>query len=471
MTTAKKPNSWSELFAPAHRGSSVVLATGVALHAVNIFLTTSLLPSAIDEIHGERLYAWSTTVFVVASVISSTLVARTLARGGPARAYVVALLPFVTGSLLCALSPGMEVLLIGRAIQGFGGGLLAGLGYAVIQTALPEHLWVKATALISAMWGVGTVLGPAIGGVFAQIGAWRLAFVVLAVVGAAVALVALRSLPRAAEHTGDSPVPWVSLALLTASTAAISVASLATEPALTTIALVVAAAIVAGFIARERASGVRVLPASTFSTASPLRWIYLTIGVLAVGTVSEAFTPLFGQRLGQLEPVVAGFLGAAVSLGWSVTMIFSAAASRPVTVRRLRTCGPLVLAVGLAATAMLQQPNADALTVSLWFAGLVIAGAGIGLAFPHLVVAAMASTTDAEETGKVGAGVNTVELMAMAAGSAIGGLLVNLGAPSMLASARYLLYGLALVSLLGFFTALKAGRVERSTSINQLVGS
>ena len=64
----------------------------------------------------------------------------------------------------------MELLLVGRTVQGAAGGLLAGLGYAVINAALPSRLWTRASALVSAMWGVGTMVGPAMGGMFAQFG-------------------------------------------------------------------------------------------------------------------------------------------------------------------------------------------------------------------------------------------------------------------------------------------------------------
>ena len=64
----------------------------------------------------------------------------------------------------------MPVLLAGRAVQGLGGGLLAGLGYVMLQRALPERLWARGAALVSAMWGIGNILGPLVGGLFAQFG-------------------------------------------------------------------------------------------------------------------------------------------------------------------------------------------------------------------------------------------------------------------------------------------------------------
>ena len=86
-------------------------------------------------------------------------------------------------------------MLVGRTVQGAAGGLLAGLGYAVINTALPSSLWTKASALVSAMWGVGTLVGPAAGGLFAQYGSWRWAFGVLVVLTAAMASLVPIALP------------------------------------------------------------------------------------------------------------------------------------------------------------------------------------------------------------------------------------------------------------------------------------
>jgi MFS family permease len=460
--------TWRQLRSPAHVGISAVLAGGVGLHAVNIFLTASLLPTAIGEIGGERLYAWSTTVFMVASVVSAMLVSRVLARRGPAGAYLVALAPFVLGTLVCALAPRMVVLLAGQALQGVGGGLLSGLGYAVAERALPRHLWAKALALVSAMWGVGTLTGPTVGGLFAQFGAWRWAFGLLTVLAVVLAVVAPVVLPRAERPHGSrgsdgvEPVPVTSLLLLTLSTALVSVAGLVGSPALLVALLAGAVVLVVGFVTWERTAAARVLPAATYRSGNPLKWVYLTIGILTTGSASEAFTPLFGQRLAGLEPFPAAFLGAAMSLGWSVSMVFSANATRPRTLYRLSVAGPLVLGLGLAVTGALQYDGAGGLVVTLWFVALIAAGAGIGVTFPHLVVAAMESPTDPAETGKAAAGANTVELIALAFGSAVGGVLLNLGAPDTSRSARYLLLGFAAVALIGGLTAHRSGRPARA---------
>ncbi len=139
---ADAAGTWRQLLSVRHLGVSTVLAGGVLLYATNEFLTISLLPSAVADIGGQRFYAWVTTVYLVASVIAATTVHSVLMRMGPRLAYLVGLSVFTAGSLGCALAPSMQILLTGRTVQGLGGGLIAGLGYAVINTALPKALWV-----------------------------------------------------------------------------------------------------------------------------------------------------------------------------------------------------------------------------------------------------------------------------------------------------------------------------------------
>ncbi|PRC61353.1 MFS transporter, partial [Mycobacterium sp. ITM-2017-0098] len=81
---------------------------------------------------------------LVGSVMAATTVHSVLMRLGPRWAYLLGLSVFGLGSLGCAAAPSMEILLVGRTVQGAAGGMLAGLGYAVINTALPRHLWTKA---------------------------------------------------------------------------------------------------------------------------------------------------------------------------------------------------------------------------------------------------------------------------------------------------------------------------------------
>ncbi|MBB3754430.1 MFS family permease [Mycolicibacterium sp. BK634] len=461
MNTASATGTWRELLGPKNLGAVAVLAGGVAIYAINEFITISLLPSAVADIGGERLYAWVTTVYLVASVIAATTVGPVLTRFGPRTAYLGALLSFAAGSALCTLAPTMPLLLVGRVVQGLAGGVLAGLGYAVISAALPDRLWTRASAVVSAMWGIGTLVGPATGGLFAQFGFWRGGFGLLAILAVAMSLLVPLALPARAPADPDAAGPRIpvrSLLLLGMAALAVSVAAIPHSALAIAGLLAVGVVLVVIFVVVDRRASAAVLPRKAF-TPGPLKWIYLTLGLLMAATMVDMYVPLFGQRLGALVPVVAGFLGAALSVGWTVGEIASASITNVRATVRVVAIAPVVMAVGLALVAFTQTDSASTKIVVLWAVGLVITGAGIGMAWPHLSAWAMgAIVDDPAQQAVAAAAINTVQLMCGAFGAGLAGVVVNLrAAPD--ASASTMLFGaFAVLAAVGTVASYRSGR-------------
>ncbi|WP_440712164.1 MFS transporter [Gordonia sp. FQ] len=470
MTPGQAPGNgqagtWRRLFHRDHRAPVIVLAGGVGLFATNTYVTTSLLPSAVAEIGGEKLYAWTMTVFVVSAVISSMLVSRSLERLGGRSSYLLGFGVFAVGTVITAAAPTMPVMLVGRCVQGLAAGLLAGLGFAVLRLVLPEQLWQRAVALMSAMWGVGNLLGPVIGGFFAQIGWWRGAFVFLAVGSVALAVLTLTSLPAAASSRGESPgegVPWLALVLLASAALLVSVASIESSPLLVAVLVVAASGVAAAFVIRERTtSGPRVLPESTYRGRSPLRWIYASIAVLTLASTIETFIPLFGQRLGGMSPLVAGFLGAAISWGWTVGSIASSNVDGDRGKKLVRVAGPLTVSAGFLGYGALQIAAPSGAIQASWYLALFVSGCGIGMAMAHWLTAGLKVAAQPREAARVSAGMNTAQLIATAFGSALAGLLVALGGPSLLGSARVLSFGYAVIGVVAVGIAVREFTVAR----------
>jgi MFS family permease len=451
--------SWRELLGPKNLGASTVLAGGVALYATNEFLTISLMPSAVADIGGQRLYAWVTTVYLVASVVAATTVHSTLMRLGPRWSYLLGLSVFGAGSLACAAAPTMEALLVGRTVQGLAGGLLAGLGYAVINTALPNSLWTKASALVSAMWGVGTLVGPAAGGLFAQFGSWRWAFGVLVILTVAMAILVPIALPSRSVAGVDvvrTPIPVWSLVLLGSAALAVSVAGVPHDPRATAALLALGAALVAVFLYVDRRLPAAVLPPSAFGSG-PLKWIYLTLGVLMAATMVDMYVPLFGQRLAHLTPVAAGFLGAGLAIGWTIGEISSASLRDSRTIKRTVAVAPLVMATGLALGAVTQHDNASLALVAVWAVALFITGAGVGIAWPHLSAWAMSCVDDRAEGPAAAAAINTVQLICGAFGAGLAGVVVNMTDTGDATAARWAFAVFAVLAALGVVASTRSG--------------
>lgn len=458
-TQALTGGSWRELLGPKNIGAATVLAGGVALYATNEFLTISLMPSAVAEIGGHRYYAWVTTVYLVASVAAATTVSATLARVGPRSAYLGSLSVFGAGSVLCAVAPTMELLLVGRTVQGAAGGLLAGLGYAVINAALPRALWTRASALVSAMWGVGTLLGPAAGGLFAQFGSWRWAFGSLVFLTLAMTVLVPLALPGRGGESGTvvTGVPVWSLVLLGTGALLVSVAGIPSDPLLTVALLAAAVAMVGIFLVVDRRTGTRasVLPPTAFRPG-PLKWVYLTLGMLMAATMVDMYVPLFGQRLANLAPLTAGFLGVALAVGWTASEIVSASVDRPNSVVRIVLAAPLVMAIGLGSGALLVRDGMPGWLGLLWALTLVVTGTGIGMAWPHLSVWAMTGVDDPSEGPVAAAAINTVQLICGAFGAGVAGVIVN-QAGTDAAAARWLFAGFAAMAVVGVIASWRAG--------------
>ncbi len=462
--TATITGGWRELLGGRYLRTSVVLAGGVALYATNEFLTTSLLPNTVAEIGGSRLYAWVTTLYLVGSVVSATMVNPMLLRVGARSSYLMGLAVFAVACLICAGAPNIEILIAGRALQGVAGGLLAGLGYAVINAALPRWLWTRGMALVSAMWGVATVVGPATGGFFAQFGLWRWAFVAMAILTGLMAMLVPVALAagRGEVSAGMSAmkVPVWSLVLIGVAALAVTVAGIPHNIIATTGLLAAGVVLVGLFVIVDRRQHAAVLPPSVFGPG-PLKWIYLTMGVLMAVAMVDTYVPLFGQRLAHLSPIAAGFLGAALALGWTVSEIVSASSENPRTIKRVIAAAPMVVASGLALGTVARHTAAFGWTAGLWAVALLVAGSGIGMAWPHLSVLAMASVDDPAEGGAAAAAINTVQLISAAFGAGLAGVVVNTARGGDVMAARWLFTVFTALSVAGLAVAYGATRGAR----------
>jgi MFS family permease len=452
---------WRELWSARYLRTSAVVAGGVVLYSTNEFLTISMLPSTVAEIGGERIYSWVTTLYLVGSVVAAATVNSVLHRVGSCVAYLLGFAVLGAGSLVCAAAPNMEILLAGRFLQGLAGGLLCGLSFAVINAVLPRYLWSRGAAMASATWGVGALLGPALGGVFAQFGAWRWAFGLLAMLSVAMAVLAGGVLSAddceqdSARVATQIPVP--SIVLLGAAALAVSVASVPHNTVATAGLLAVGAALVGAFLVVDRRMTTAVLPASVFGFG-PLKWVYLTLGLLVAATKVDLYVPLFGQRLAHLGPMVAGLLGAALSIGWTISGLGSGSLNTARKIAAVVMASPLVMAIGLALAGAAHVQSAPVGVIILCAMALLAVGIGIGAAYPHLSAWAMGDVDDPAEGSAAATAINSVQLIFGAFGAGLAGVVVNICDGGGVSAARCAFTVFALLALSACGTAFRAGR-------------
>ncbi|MCA1323337.1 MFS transporter [Herbaspirillum sp. alder98] len=422
--------TWGELLGGRNGARAVALTGGVALHAINVHIVTTILPSMVRDIGGLDYYAWNVTLFVVTSIIGSTLTSKLLSLLGARGTCMVALAVFGAGALACAAAPDMGWMLAGRAVQGIGGGLLAALGYALIPLVFEQRLWSRAIALVSGMWGISTLLGPAVGGLFAASGHWRLAFwALMPLLALQGALVMAQLGPQAMQKADRQPsaaVPIGRILLLAASVLLVASSAQAGAGWLATLwvaAGIVLAWLVARIDLRHRSS---LLPRSGYAINSEMGGVFACVALLVIGSCTEIFVPYFLQTLHGYAPLAAGYMTAAMAAGWSLGSLLSSGRSG-LAADRLVRLGPLLMTFGLAALALLLPASVVAAGAAADIAivlALAAAGMGIGLGWPHLIARALHAARPGEEN-LTSSAITTVQLYAMAIGAALVGLTAN----------------------------------------------
>nr|WP_283258135.1 MFS transporter [Photorhabdus luminescens] len=459
---------WSDLFSGKNAASALVLSLGVALHAINILIVTTILPSVVQDIGGLNLYAWNTTLFVVASIIGSVLSACLLNAQGARNAYLVAALLFFFGSLLCALAPTMGVMLIGRTVQGFGGGLLFALSYAMINLIFEQALWPRAMALTSGMWGVATLVGPAVGGVFAEMHAWRYAFGIMLPIMLLYAVFTCLTLPKGKlQERNKTALPLVQLVLLAGAVLMVSAGSASENVKLNFAGIMLALVLIILLICHERRSVIRLLPHGALHFGSPHAVLFATISLLVVGMTSEVFVPYFLQILHGQSPLISGYMAAAMAAGWTIAEIISAG-WRGAGIRRAIISGPILVLIGmLILSLILSQPSVGHWQVMMPIViALTLVGFGIGFGWPHLLTRILQVSSDGDKD-IAGASITTVQLFATAFGAALAGMVVNLsgfnepgGVTGTASAAHWLFLLFAIAPLLALFTAWRAAKIR-----------
>ncbi len=158
------------------RGLTIGLVLAVTLVAFEALAVATVLPRAERELGGLRFYGWTFSAFLLMSLLGITWAGEQCDRHGPARSFVAGLVLFAVGLVVSGLSPSMEVLVVGRAIQGLGAGAIPAVAYVSIGRGYEDSQRARMLAILSTAWVVPSLAGPAIASVVADYVSWRAVF-------------------------------------------------------------------------------------------------------------------------------------------------------------------------------------------------------------------------------------------------------------------------------------------------------
>ena len=367
---------------------AVMLST--ALVALDQTVVATAVPAIVDDLGGFRQFPWLFSVYLLAQAATVPVYGRLADQFGRKPLMYAGIALFLLGSILCGAAWSMPVLIVARGLQGLGAGAVQPSGRTVIGDIYSLQERARIQGYLASVWGLSSVVGPTLGGVFSQLVSWRLIFWV----NLPLCLLAAWMLRRFKERVERGPVTvdYLGAAVLTAATTLVVLGLLeggGSWPWLSWPTAVIfgsAVVLIALLVPVERRAAQPVLPlwvltSGTLRTTSALSFL---VGALLLGLSS--YVPTLGQEVLGASAIVSGFTLAALTLGWPVA---AAVAGRMYLSIGFRATGLLGVATATAGTLVLALPD-DA--GSLWHiaAGCVLIGLGMGwVAAPAIVVAQM----------------------------------------------------------------------------------
>jgi EmrB/QacA subfamily drug resistance transporter len=404
---------------------SLMLATAlVALDSTIIATASSSIASDLG--HFQQL-PWLFSVYLLAQAVSVPIYGRLADVLGRKRLLVVGIGLFLVGSVLCGLAWSMPVLIAARVVQGLGAGAVLPISMTITSDIYTLEERAKTQGYLASVWGIASVVGPTLGGLFSEIGAWRWIFWI----NIPLALVAGFMLIRAYHEQRDpgtrrERIDFAGAALLAGGTAALLLGLLeggttwAWDSAASFGIFAAAAALLVAFLVVELRVEQpifslallrrRVVAASTVAS--------LVIGVVVMGL--STYVPIYAQDVLGTSALVAGFALAALTLGWPISASQAGRFYLRWGFRTTAVIGSSLVLVGALLTITLGAQS------SVWLVAVFcfVIGAGMGLTAVPTLIAAQSSAAHNERGAVTGTNM-FARSMGSAVGVAVFGAVVN----------------------------------------------
>ncbi|GAA1447955.1 MDR family MFS transporter [Leifsonia poae] len=190
------------------------LMAGMFLSALDQTVVGTAIRTIGDDLHGLSQQAWVTTAYLIVSTISTPIYGKLSDIFGRRPLFIFAIVIFVIGSILATFSTSMIELAVFRAIQGLGAGGLMSMPLAIMGDMLAPRERAKYQGYFLAVFGISSLIGPLVGGLFAGanqilwIAGWRWVFLINVPIGVLALLVVLRFLHLPKRTPASVRIDW-----------------------------------------------------------------------------------------------------------------------------------------------------------------------------------------------------------------------------------------------------------------------
>jgi EmrB/QacA subfamily drug resistance transporter len=363
------------------------LMLGMFLAALDTTIVGTAMPSIVGKLGGITLYSWVFSAYLLTSTTTVPIYGKLADLYGRKPLFLFGSALFLLGSMASGASQSMEQLILFRTLQGLGAGAVQPLVLTIVGDIYALEERAKVQGLISGVWGLSSVVGPAVGGLIVDHFSWRWVFYINIPFGLTSAILLIFFLKENVErkkHTLD----YAGTLALTGSITALLFAVLQggtswawdSPPSIALFAAAILLLVLFLFI--ENRAAEPILPLTLFSN----RIIAVSsIGAIVLGVIMfgySSYIPLFVQGVKGGDATSAGLTLVPLLLAWPVTASFSGKIVLLYGYRFTAVLGTLLSAVGAGLVIFFNVQTGMIYTIVSMF----LVGAGLGFASTAYII-------------------------------------------------------------------------------------
>ena len=366
--------------------AAIMLSTGLV--ALDSTIIATAVPSIVRDLGGFSQFPWLFSIYLLAQAVTVPLYGKFADSLGRKPVMFFGIAMFLLGSVLCGAAWSMPVLIIARALQGIGAGAVQPISMTMVGDLYTVEERARVQGYLASVWGIASVLGPTLGGVFSDYLSWRWIFFVNLPLGAVAAWVLARHFAERVarrRHTVD----YAGAALLTGGLSLAILGLLEGGEAWpwasiqTLVIFVVGAVLLVAFVFVERRAAEPVLPLWVFGRRilAGGNLAALVVGAVTIGLSS--YLPTYAEGVLGTSALVAGFALAALTVGWPIAATLSGRIYLRIGFRQTALIGSVFVIGGVALISMLRVNSSVSATAGAAF----VVGVGLGLSSSPTLVA------------------------------------------------------------------------------------